>query len=84
MHNIIIEFSKSMDINSFSNKISFIPSIVNYGVNWSEENKKIKISCEDFLYSTQYILTIDSSVTDINGKMLDGNNDGIPGDPFLT
>jgi len=80
---IVIEFSKTMDVNSFNNKILFTPNIQITAANWSEENRRLTILHEDFLFNTQYILKIDSSVTDVNGKLLDGNNDGISGDPFV-
>jgi uncharacterized lipoprotein YddW (UPF0748 family) len=81
--NIIIEFSKSMETNSFVDKILFTPSTEITSTIWNNENKSLKIVTEDFDYNTQYTLRIDSSVTDVNGKLLDGNNDGIPGDPFI-
>lgn len=81
--NIIIEFSKSMETNSFVDKILFTPSTEITSTIWNNENKSLKIVTEDFDYNTQYTLRIDSSVTDVNGKLLDGNNDGIPGDPFV-
>ena len=34
------------------------------------------------MYQTAYTLIIDSTVTDINGRQLDGDADGIEGDPF--
>jgi hypothetical protein len=72
-----------MDTNSFVDKISFAPSTEITSTVWSNENKSLKIIAEDFEYNTQYTLKIDSSVADVNGKLIDGNNDGIPGDPFI-
>ncbi len=78
-----VEFSKTMDVSSFNNKMHFTPNIQITATSWDEENKRLTISHEEFLFNTQYVLTIDSSVTDVNGKMLDGNNDGNPADPFI-
>jgi uncharacterized lipoprotein YddW (UPF0748 family) len=80
--NIIIEFSKRMNVSSFTDKIHFTPNSQIIATNWDEVNIRLTILHEEFLFNTQYTLTIDSTVADVNGKMLDGNNDGIPGDPF--
>ncbi len=81
--NIIIEFSKTMDITSFTNAISITPSVGITSLNWSADNKTLTISTEAYLYEHLYTLVIDSTVTDINGKYIDGNGDGEAGDPFV-
>lgn len=81
--NIIVEFSKTMDIASFTNAISITPSVGITSLNWSVDNKILTISTEAYLYEHSYSLLIDSTVTDINGKNLDGNGDGVAGDPFV-
>lgn len=81
--NIIISFSKTMDSNSFSNSISFQPNVAVNSLSWSSDFKRLTISTSNFLFNTSYTLRIDSLVTDINGRKLDGNNDGVEGDPFI-
>ncbi|MFZ2322491.1 MAG: family 10 glycosylhydrolase [Ignavibacteriaceae bacterium] len=80
--NVIINFSKAMDINSFGNAVSIIPAVTINSLSWSNGNKKLTVSTENFIYNQNYSLTIDPTVTDVNGKLLDGNNDGVAGDSF--
>ncbi|HEX9251456.1 MAG TPA: family 10 glycosylhydrolase [Ignavibacteriaceae bacterium] len=82
-NNIVIEFSKTMDVASFTNALTITPSVQITNLTWNESNKVLSIVTEGHQHQTAYILTIDSSVTDINGKMLDGNGNGIEGDPFV-
>ena len=80
---IVINFSKTMDSSSFSNSIAFQPSIAVTSLLWSNDLKTLTVLTDNFLYNSSYTLRIDSLVTDINGRKLDGNNDGIEGDPFI-
>jgi uncharacterized lipoprotein YddW (UPF0748 family) len=80
---IVIEFSKMMNVNSFANAVSINPSIIISSLNWSSDQKILTISTENYLYDHIYTLIIDSNVTDVNGKYLDGNNDGIEGGQFI-
>lgn len=79
---LIINFSKAMDVNSFTNSITIIPFVSINSLYWSNGNKTLTISTNNYAYNQAYTLTINSSVTDVNGRQLDGNKDGIPGDPF--
>ena len=72
-----------MDVSSFDSAVSITPYTGISSLSWSSDNKTLTISASGFVYNQEYILTIDSTVTDVNGKQLDGNNDGIPGDSFI-
>lgn len=83
-NNIEITFSKTMDISSFQNALSFNPAANISQLIWSTDHKTVTIDIDgDFNYGTNYTLTVSAIVTDINGRALDGNGDGISGDPFL-
>ncbi len=78
-----INFSKTMNVNSFNNALRFIPTLNISGLTFSNSNKTVTINTSgSFNFQTNYKLIIDSTVKDINGKMLDGNGDGIPGDSY--
>jgi len=82
--NIEISFSKTMDINSFQNAISFNPPVSISQLNWSSDNKTVTVVISgDFEFATEYTLSVEATVTDVNGKNLDGNGDGVSGDPFM-
>ena len=81
--NIIIEFSKTMDVNSFAGAIVINPPVQVNSLTWTQNNKTLSISTSGHQYQTAYTLTIDSTVKDINGRYLDGNADGTEGDPFV-
>lgn len=81
--NVTISFSKTMDVNTLQNSISFIPAIAITQLTWSDNHKILTIQPEgNFAYSTDYTLTVSPVLADINGTLLDGNGDGISGDAF--
>ncbi len=81
---IKLTFSKMMSTNSFVNAVSFVPSVDISGIFFSNNNKTITLTTSsNFNFQTDYMLIVDSTVTDINGKMLDGNSDGISGDAYI-
>lgn len=81
---IIISFSKTMDKNTFANAVTFIPEKSVSQILWTADNKTATILANgDFDYATDHTMTIDATVTDVNGKFLDGNGDGIMGDDFV-
>jgi uncharacterized lipoprotein YddW (UPF0748 family) len=80
---ITIDFSKTMDKNTFNNAINITPSVQINNLSWDDSSRRVSIITAGHQYQTYYSLKIDSSVTDINGRMLDGNGDGIEGDPFF-
>ncbi len=78
-----LNFSKTMNTSSFNNTVRFNPPISISNIAFSNGNKTISITtASNFNFQTNYTLTVDSTVSDVNGKMLDGNGDGIPGDSY--
>ena len=79
-----LNFSKTLDINTITgNAIVFIPPIEVNNVTFSNGDKTVTITtAANFAFQTDYTFILDSIVADINGKLLDGNGDGIPGDSF--
>jgi hypothetical protein len=80
---VVIRFSKTMDANTFMNAVTFSPEINVSELRWSDGNKTLTIHTEEpFDFATSYTVTIQATATDINGKPLDGDGDGVEGDPF--
>lgn len=81
---VLITFSKTMDVSSFPNAVSFNPAVGLGQLLWSDDHKTVTIvTTEDFEYATDYTVIVAALATDMNGKPLDGNGDGSGGDPFL-
>ena len=81
---ISILFSKSIDTTAFGTKITVNPAMDIKNFDWSEENRKVVFNLEGYLqFATNYTLTLLPTITDINGKSLDGNADGTPGDQYV-
>lgn len=81
---ISFTFSKKMNKESVQNALSIIPSvsISNYG--WTLNDTKLTLTIPTQLaFGSNYVLTVDTSAKDVNGKSIDGNGDGIEGDPFI-
>ncbi len=80
---IEINFSKPVDLK-LGRSIHISPEIPLGLVDGSNDNTKYLIKfAYPFNYNTEYTLTIDTSATDLIGQKIDGNKDGIPGDPFV-
>lgn len=77
-----LDFSKTMDPSTASAAITVTPEM-GFSAIWSADHRSVHI---DFFYNLDYgqtyTVTVNSSLTDINGVGLDGNGDGIPGDPY--
>src|SRR3972149_7243102 len=81
---IKLTFSKSMNTISFSNAVHFIPSVNISSIAFSNNNKTITLTTgSNFNFQTDYMLIVDSIVTDVNGTVLDGNGDGVSGDSYV-
>lgn len=80
---VVLTFSKTMDVNSFQNAIAFTPP-TSLGENvWSVDKKTLTITPRYGLsHSTQYTLMLSPAITDVNGAQLDGDGNGVAGDPF--
>ncbi len=81
---IKVQFSKTMKTGNFLDAVQLTPSILPQSVSWSDGNRNASIHfAGNFAFDTQYTLELSENVTDINGRALDGNGDGIEGDPFV-
>lgn len=81
---VMVTFSKTMDITTFLNAVSFDPAANINQLIWSADHKTVTVDVAgNFAFATNYTLTIDSTVTDVNGRELDGDGNGVSGDPFL-
>lgn len=80
---IEIIFSKSIDTTGFSAKISITPAIPLSGFKWTDDNRSVKfLTSGSLAFDTQYTITLDATLSDVNGIQLDGNADGVPGDSY--
>lgn len=81
---ISVNFSKTMDPGSFATAVSFNPPVEITELSWDEAQKQLTVFRNgNFDFATRYEMTIDADVKDVIGKSLDGNADGVTGDPFV-
>lgn len=80
-----LNFSKTLNPSSItSDAFAFQPAIGITDAALTNNNKTVTLTTASaFEFLTNYTFTVSSSITDINGRMLDGNNDGIAGDNFI-
>lgn len=75
-------FSKSIDPATINAAFTIQPSVP-CTFAWTDSNKKVTVSFNSALaYSTVYQATLSPALKDVNGKSIDGNGDGVPGDAF--
>ncbi len=80
---VVITFSKTIDVSTFTNALNISPSVSIGNITWSSDHKTVTIPFVQSLpFDTWFELTLSPSLTDINGRALDGNADGIEGDAF--
>jgi len=80
---ITFTFSKTVDTVSVEQALTISPPMDVNRMEWNEENNMVTIYPDGYLaFDTDYTLTIAESATDVNGRHLDGNGDGVEGDPF--
>jgi len=80
---VTLNFSKEMNEGTLQPAFTIEPSATS-SFSWSGDKKSVAVSFTGILaYKTAYKITLASSLTDINGKKLDGNGDGTPGDAFV-
>lgn len=78
-----IRFSRTMDTASVRRGFSISPH-VNGVFNWYLNNVMMFfIPSQPLQYNTYYTVVVDSNAKSIGGLSIDGNGDGIPGDPFV-
>ncbi len=80
-----LNFSKTLNVNTVTPSVfTFMPPIEVSSVTFSNGNKTVLFTtASNFNFQTNYTFILDSTVTDVNGKMLDGNGDGIAGDSYV-
>lgn len=78
-----IRFSRQMDTASVRNAFSITPQ-TSGTFNWIYTGSLMFFfPSQPLLYNTYYTVKIDSTAKSLGGINLDGNGDGIPGDPFI-
>jgi len=81
---LVFTFSKTMDVSSFDGAISTIPYIKFKTPQWRFDHKKLTLTPETYLpKNTEFMFKIDSTVTDVNDIMLDGDDNGHAGDSYI-
>ncbi|MBV6511922.1 MAG: hypothetical protein FMNOHCHN_01410 [Ignavibacteriaceae bacterium] len=80
---IKLNFSKSMNRNSVITAIETDPQITFTSALWTADSKSLTLVKQGNLsFATNYRFSILPSATDINGKNIDGDANGVPGDTF--
>ncbi|MGE5682816.1 MAG: Ig-like domain-containing protein [Bacillota bacterium] len=77
--NIIINFSRPMNIQTVYSGIKSTPS-AKLLLSWSDGNKKLTIYTDSLKLSTDYTITISGNSKDMYDHFFDGNKDGVGGD----
>lgn len=81
IENLIINFSRPMDKASVESNISFNPPVsVTYS--WSDMDRTLSINTSNFVFDSEYEITISGSAIGKYGHLFDGNGDGVGGDPM--
>ena len=79
-----ITFSKSMDPATVASALVIAPALAVKQLTWSSDNRQLVILfAQKLSFSTAYTLEITPDAKDVNGKALDGDGDGVAGDPFV-
>ncbi|MFQ6616537.1 MAG: family 10 glycosylhydrolase [Fidelibacterota bacterium] len=79
---IIISFSKTMDISTVPGALSVTPAVGIEQAVWSTDYRTLTVQFDTLLdYATSYTFTVGASAQDVNGSAMDGNGDGVGGDP---
>lgn len=77
-----LTFNLQMDTNSVRNAISFSPADT-FSVTFPSRTEVIISPVGLWSASTQYTLTIDTTAKNIHGTPIDGDGNGVGGDPFF-
>ena len=81
VENVVINFTRQMDKTSVEGNLTIVPA-VNYSVAWSNSDKTLTINTSDFVFNSQYDITIGGNSLGKFGHPFDGDGNGIGGDPF--
>lgn len=79
-----IDFSKGMDATTFAAGMKIEPAVQIGSSVWSSDKKSVTFTFSHQLVpDTNYTVILDSLTKDQLGISIDGNGDGIAGDPFI-
>lgn len=77
--NIILKFSRPMDINSVLSQLTISPAVP-YTYQWSENFTRLALRSDSLQFLTTYTINLPGTITDQYNHLFDGNGDGIGGD----
>ncbi|KAA3658039.1 MAG: hypothetical protein DWQ10_12005 [Calditrichaeota bacterium] len=77
-----INFNRAMDRATVENALQITPDVAAEFI-WQSGDRRLIINPENLQSLTEYQVMIDTTAHDLRGKSIDGNNDGVPGDPFV-
>ena len=81
---IEVEFSKNMNTEDVTDAISLTPTLPIEQIIWPEENRILRFTLEEkMLPQTRYQVVFSDALQDINGKPLDGDEDGLAGGDYV-
>ena len=78
---ITLNFSRRMNRATTEAAISIAPDI-GLGFTWQNSDRRLILTHDLFDYDSSYVVTIDSSATDLFDHLFDGNSDGVGGDNY--
>ncbi|UCD39028.1 MAG: family 10 glycosylhydrolase, partial [Fidelibacterota bacterium] len=83
---VSLTFSKTIDTTTFTGAVSIEPLVTLQDIAWEDDwastAQTVTLSfASHLLHDTDYTLVLDATLQDVNGVPLDGNGDGIGGDP---
>jgi N-acetylmuramoyl-L-alanine amidase len=80
---ITLSFTKPMDTASVRGAFSIAPAVAGT-ITWSATNSAMTFTPAAYLEArVTYQIRVDTSARSASGQQLDGNGDGIPGDPYV-
>ena len=82
---LVFKFSKELDASTnYLTAINIVPSLSLSGYTLTNGGKTLTYQkASNYSFDTQYTITLTNAIKDVNGKQIDGNGDGVPGDPFV-
>jgi N-acetylmuramoyl-L-alanine amidase len=81
VESVMINFSRQMNKASVEANLTITPTVT-YTVAWSNSDKTLTINTTNFVFSSQYDITIGGSSLGKFGHLFDGDGNGVGGDPY--
>jgi len=81
VENVVINFSRPMDKTSVETNLAITPSVT-YTSSWSNGDKTLTINTTNFIFNSQYQITIGGNSLGKFGHPFDGDGNGTGGDPY--